>query len=92
MGLPEYIDKYKHPVLANMDEETKDEWPHVIVHYRGHESVLAKPWGPRFRTDTYGNNRACNCPDLLKLDIFCVCYGICYCPSCGHSGCVGGHD
>lgn len=51
-------------------------------------------WGSRFRTDVYGNNAVrCKCPDLKRvIGIFCVCYGIAYCPTHGWHGCVGGHD
>jgi len=45
------------------------------------------------RTDSWGNNRACNCADLKRVvGMFCVCYGRAWCPT--HSGprCVGGHD
>lgn len=51
-------------------------------------------WGPGYRTDTYGNNRACDCKELRKVKKFCVCYGICWCPNHPERGlrCVGGHD
>lgn len=77
-------------IVPNTDETTKKAWP--LVMRQGDKDTLARPWGAGWRTDVYGNNRACNCAELLKLNIFCVCYGVSYCPNCGHSGCVGGHD
>ena len=51
-----------------------------------------RPWVGS-RTDTYGNNRACDCPDLKRVvGMFCVCYGRAYCPTHGGPRCVGGHD
>ena len=45
------------------------------------------------RTDTYRNNRACDCPELKRvLGMFCVCLGRCWCPTHGGPRCVGGHD
>lgn len=50
-------------------------------------------WGAGYRTDVYGNNRACNCPDLKKvIGMFCVCYGKAWCPNHKTLRCVGGHD
>ncbi len=50
-------------------------------------------WGPGYRTDVYGNNRACRCVDLKKvIGLFCVCYGKAWCPTHGGPRCVGGHD
>ena len=61
--------------------ETKDGWLYE-----------ARPWTGA-RTDVYGNNRACQCPELKRLvGIFCVCYGKCWCPTHGGPRCVGGHD
>ncbi len=50
------------------------------------------PWTGR-RTDSWGNNRACACPDLMRvMGSFCVCIGRCWCPTHGGPRCVGGHD
>jgi hypothetical protein len=52
-----------------------------------------RSWGARFRTDVYGNNRACDCPELKRVvGMFCVCYGRAWCPNHGGPRCVGGHD
>jgi hypothetical protein len=52
----------------------------------------ARPWGTDRRTDVYGNNRACSCSDLMRVDKFCVCIGRAYCKKHGGPRCVGGHD
>jgi hypothetical protein len=63
--------------------------PHLSI---GENTYELRPWSGS-RTDTYGNNRACNCPDLKRvLGMFCVCYGKCWCPTHGGPRCVGGHD
>ena len=86
------ISTNRHEIIDNTDEATKKAWPYIVKAYGTRGDLKARLWGYGFRTDSYGNNRACKCPELLKLDTFCVCYGVCYCPNCGHCGCVGGHD
>lgn len=44
------------------------------------------------KTDAYGNNRACDCKDLMEVNTFCVCIARCWCPKHGGPRCVGGHD
>lgn len=55
------------------------------------KTYRAKPW-TGLRTDSYGNNRACECLDLKRVDSFCVCVGRCWCEKHGGPRCVGGHD
>jgi len=51
-----------------------------------------RPW-TGMRTDAWGNNRACDCEDLMRvLDSHCVCRGRCWCPTHGGPRCVGGHN
>lgn len=65
-------------------------WTDIIEHngvfYR------ARLWGSRSRTDSYGNSPACNCADLMRVDLFCVCIGRAWCPTHGGIKCIGGHD
>ena len=50
------------------------------------------PWSG-MRTDYWGNNRACDCEDLMRvLDTPCVCRGRAWCPTYGGPKCVGGHN
>jgi len=61
-----------------------------IIEIKG-KKYRARPWTGR-RTDSWGNNRACNCAELKQVDSFCVCIGRCWCPTHGGPRCVGGHD
>lgn len=44
------------------------------------------------KSDVYGNNRACDCSDLLQVNTFCVCIARVWCSKHGGPRCVGGHD
>ena len=61
-----------------------------IVEIRGHVYQIT-PYGGR-RTDSWGNNPACNCPDLMQIHTFCVCIARVWCEKHGGPRCVGGHD
>lgn len=57
----------------------------------GDKEFKLTPYSGR-RTDVYGNNRACNCPNLMQVNRFCVCIARVWCEKHGGPHCVGGHD
>lgn len=65
-----------------------DGKPFLVI---GDKQYSMRRWSGR-RTDVYGNNRACQCKDLMSVDMFCVCIGRAWCPTHGGPRCVGGHD
>ncbi len=63
----------------------------IIESQNGNVYRSLGPYGGR-KSDVYGNNRACNCPDLVQIDRFCVCIARVWCEKHGGPRCVGGHD
>lgn len=61
---------------------------YLIINKVAHKMT---PYNGR-KTDVYGNNRACNCPDLMSVARFCVCIARVWCEKHGGPRCVGGHD
>jgi len=85
-------EKVQHKIAQALLKEKAANGEIEIIEHNG-TIYEVRNWGAGYRTDVYGNNRACNCPDLKRvIGIFCVCYGIAYCPTHGWKGCVGGHD